>query len=137
MASCIRNFAVAGVALVATAGAMAQSVGGDSEPDITTKLKAVQVYMEDGSAVILAQACTETVPDFMSEFLPKFTGWRTTNAKQIALGATLSAQFKDPHGEPMDPTVLGHAAAEKLRTVSPDERSRQCKSLLRDISSDD
>jgi len=113
---------------------LAQGVDGNTEPDIGTKLKAVQVYMEDGSAVTLARACAETLPEFMSEFLPKFTGWRAANAKQIALGAGLSAQFKDPKGQPMDPTVLGHAAAEKLRSLSPEERRQECDKLLRDVS---
>lgn len=134
MAASFRTLAAGCAAIMATTGAMTQGVAGDAVPDITTKMKAVQVYLEDGSAIMVARACTETMPDFMSEFLPKFTGWRTENAKLIALGATLSAQFKDPKGEPMDPAVVGQAAAEQVRAMAPDERSRRCNEVLREVS---
>jgi hypothetical protein len=130
---CFQTFAAALVAM-ANAVALAQGAGGDAEPDTYTKLKAVQIYMQDGSSVMMARACTETIPEFMSEFLPKFTDWRAANAKQIALGSALSAQFKGPKGEPMDPAALGQAAAQQVRALAPDERGRECNGLLRDLS---
>lgn len=134
MVALFRTFGAMCAAMMATASAVGQGASGDADPDITTKMKALQVYVEDGSALMVARACTETMPDFMSEFLPKFTGWRAANATLIALGATLSAQFKDPKGEPLDPSVVGHAAAEQVRAMAPDERSRRCNEVLRDVS---
>ena len=134
MPACVRTFAATFAAILVTTGATAQGVGGDAEPDIYTKLKAVQTYMEDGSATMMAQACAETIPGFMSGFMPKFVDWRSLNSKQIALGATLGSQFKDPSGQPMDPSILGRTAAEKIRAIAPDERRRECDKLLRDVS---
>jgi len=134
MPASVRTFAATFAAILVTTGATAQGVGGDAEPDIYTRLKAVQTYLEDGSAIMMAQACAETIPDFMSEFLPKFVDWRSSNSKQISLGAALSTQFKDPNGQPMDPSTLGRAAAEKVRAIGPDERRRECDKLLRDVS---
>lgn len=134
MPACVRTCAATFAVILVTTGAMGQGVSGDAEPDVYTKLKAVQTYIEDGSATVMAQACAETIPDFMSEFLPKFINWRSLNSKQIALGATLSIQFKDPNGQPIDPSTLGRAAAERVRTITPVERSRECGKLLQDVS---
>ena len=130
----LRTLVAASAVIFVSTGVAAQGVAIDAEPDIGTKLKALQIYMEDGSAALMAQACAETIPNFLSEFQPKFIDWRSANSKLIALGATLSSQFKDPAGKPMDPIVLGRAAAERVRTIAPDERSRECGKLLQDLS---
>ena len=135
MAIYFRSLAAACIGLLAGASAVAQERTADAEPDAYTKMTAVQVYLQDGSAVILARACNDSMPDFMSEFLPRYTNWRAANAKQIALGAMLSAQFMDAKGAPMDPAVGGNAAAQQLRTMAPDARRQECNKLLQDVSS--
>jgi hypothetical protein len=92
-------------------------------------------YMRDGTVVFLARACNESIPDFMSEFLPRFTNWRAANWKHIALGRSLSAQFKDPNGAPMDLDVAGNAIAQQLRVMAPAARRQECSNLLHDFSS--
>ena len=130
-----RSLAAACIGLLAAASALAQDHTADAEPDAYTKMAAVNVYLQDGIAVILARACNDSIPDFMSEFLPRFTNWRAANWKQIALGAELSAQFKDDKGAPMDPAVAGNAAAQQLRSFARDARRQECNKLLQDVSS--
>ena len=130
-----RSLAATGVGLLAAASALAQDHTADAEPDAHTKMTAVQVYLQDGIAVIVARACNDSIPDFTSEFLPRFTNWRAANWKMIALGAELSEQFKDDKGAPMDRAAVGTAAAQQLRSLAPDARRQECNKLLQGVSS--
>lgn len=131
----LRRLTAIGLGLLAAASSLAQNPTADAEPDVHTKMKAVQIYLFDGSAVVLARACNDSIPDFMSEFLPRFTHWRAANWKLIALGTTLSAQFKDDKGAPMDSAAVGKALAQQLRGLAPDARRQECNKLLQDVAS--
>ncbi|RTL22284.1 MAG: hypothetical protein EKK52_06905 [Burkholderiales bacterium] len=134
MMTFFRSLAAACISLLAAASALAQDGAADTEADVYAQMKALQVYVADGSAIILARACNDTIPDFASEFLPRFTHWRATNWKLIALGASLSTQFKDDKGAPMDPTVVGNYAAQKLRSSAPEARRQECNKLLQNFT---
>jgi hypothetical protein len=134
MAIFFRSLAAACIGAMAAAGTVAQERGADAEPDAYTKMTAVQLYLQDGSVVIVARACNDSMPDFMSAFLPRFANWRAANAKQIALGATLSAQFKDAQGASMDPAAVGNAAAQQLRAMAPGAQREECDKLLQGVS---
>ena len=124
--------AAAAGAILAFTSSNAQSGAADATaPDAYAQIAAVNAYMVDGSAVIAAQVCSETMPDFMLRFMPVFNAWRDKNSSQIALGATLSVQFKSANGEPIDPAALARAAAERMRTITPVEREKVCGNMLK------
>jgi len=132
MAVCFRSLVATCIGFLVTASAVAQERTVDDEPDTMT---AMNFYMRDGTAMFLARSCNESIPDFMSEFLPRFTNWRAAHWKHIALGRSLSAQFKDPNGAPMDLDVAGKAIAQQLRAMPPAARRQECSNLLQDFSS--
>ena len=125
---------ICGALAIASAPAQEAAGGRDAEPDVYAKMRAVQVFLLDGSAPAMARECAQTTPGFMSEFLLRFSAWRAENAKQIALGSQLSPQFKDAQGDPMDPVAAGQLAAQKLRAAAPDERKLACDDLLRGVA---
>ncbi|MBY0367171.1 MAG: hypothetical protein IIA03_01005 [Proteobacteria bacterium] len=135
MTNFFRSLAMAGIGLLAATGATAQDRTVDTEPDTYTKLTALQVYLKDGIAAIVAGACDDSIPGFTSEFSPRFTKWRAANWKLIALGAELSVQFKDAKGAPMDRAAVGAFAAQQLRSLAPDAQLQECNKLLQDVSS--